>query len=62
MNIGVEYLSIHLYIYYLSICLVEGVSIAGALKGVNRAVEFGDANGVISYLFNNWQLFKLNTR
>lgn len=41
---------------------IEAISVAGALKGVNNAIEYKDAIGVISYLFNNWQLFRLNSR
>ena len=47
---------------YIPIYVVEAISVAGALKGVNNAIEYKDAIGVISYLFNNWQLFRLNSR
>ncbi|XP_023331982.1 ras GTPase-activating-like protein IQGAP1, partial [Eurytemora carolleeae] len=40
----------------------EAESIAGALRGINSAAEYGDVNGVLSYLFNNWELFGLRDR
>jgi len=40
----------------------EAVSVAGALRGINSAVEYRDINGVLSYLANNWQLFGLRNR
>lgn len=40
----------------------EAVSVSGALKGLNSAVEYGDVNGVLSYLYNNWELFGLAGR
>ena len=32
------------------------------MKGINSAVEYGDVNGILSYLYNNWQLFGLSRR
>jgi hypothetical protein len=51
------------YCKYISFFnLAEAISVAGALRGLNSAVEYGDAIGVMSYLANNWELFGLQAR